>query len=117
MKAKALEIRDKGTFIAALAVDMNPCFEEPQRNAQFWLLSRCGYRCDGRPNIMLTNLDGDGTMATNDPYAWRGRTFPTAHSYIIDHWDELEDGSVVDVQFLLGETTEPKRSERESVHG
>lgn len=34
---------------------------------------------------------------------------------IIDHWDELEDGSVVDVQFILGERLEPKRSERETV--
>jgi hypothetical protein len=106
MKAKALEIRDDGTFIPALAVDMNPTTDE-----QVYLLRRCGYPCDGRPNILLTALYGDG-MATNDPYAWGGRTWPVAHNYIIDHWSELRDGDVVDVSFILGETPCPKVSER-----
>lgn len=35
-----------------------------------------------------------------------------AHNWIIDHWQELKDGDVVDVQFILGETKEPKVSER-----
>ena len=106
MKAKALEIRDEGTFIPALAVNMNPT-EDSQR----YLLRRCGYACDGRPNIIMTRLDGSG-KATNDPYEWGGRTYPVAHNYIIDHWAELADGDVVDVQFILGETQTPKVSER-----
>jgi len=103
--AKALEIRDEGTFIAALAVDMNPTTD-----AQRWLLRRCGYPCDGRPNIVLTRLDGNGT-ATNDPHTWGGRTWPVAHGYIIEHWATLRDGDVVDVSFILGETDAPKVSE------
>lgn len=111
MLVKAIEIRDEGTFIAALAVDMNPANDE-----QRYLLRRCGYPCDGRPNIILTRLDGDETgrddRATNDPYARGGRTWPIAHHWIIEHWDELEDGSVVDVQFILGERPQRKLSER-----
>jgi hypothetical protein len=106
MKAKALEIRDEGTFIPALAVDMNPT-----QDSQRYLLRRCGYACDGRPNVILTRLDGSG-KATNDPYEWGGRTYPVAHNYIIENWDALSDGDVVDVQFILGETTQPKVSER-----
>ena len=106
MKAKALEIRDEGTFIPALAVDMNP--DDP---AQRYLLRRVGYACDGRSNILLTRLCGDGE-ASNDPYSWGGRTWPVAHHWIIDHWDELNDGDVVDVSFILGETKQPKISER-----
>ena len=109
MIAKALEVRDEGTFIAVLAVDMQPANE-----GQRYLLRRCGYACDGRPNVIMTRLDGDG-RATNDPYAWGGRTYPVAHDYIIDHWAELADGDVVDVQWILGETAAPKRSEREAV--
>ena len=108
MKAKALEIRDEGTFIPALAVDMNPSDDE-----QRYLLRRCGYACDGRPNVILTRLDGSG-KATNDPYEWGGRTYPVAHNYIIEHWDELKDGDVVDVSFILGESDKPKVSERYS---
>lgn len=112
MQAKALEIRDEGTFIAALAVDMNPdeLGSEPH---QRYLLRRCGYPCDYRPNVILTNLCGNG-RATNDPYDWGGRTWPVAHKYIIDHWDELKDGDIVDVEFILGETPEPKQSESQT---
>ena len=106
MRAKALEIRDEGTFIPVLAVDMNA-----ENESQRYLLRRCGYPCDGHPNIILTNLNGSG-KATNDPYEWGGRTYLVAHNYIIDHWDELEDGDVVDVSFILGESKEPKVSER-----
>lgn len=124
MIAKALEIRDCGTFIPALAVDMNPSVTlttsqaEAERvvdtfDAQHYLLRRCGYPCDGRPNVIVTRLDGNG-QATNDPYGWPGgsRTFPVAHEYIIEHWAELKDGDVVDVQFILGETDKPKLSEK-----
>lgn len=108
MKAKALEIRDTGTFIPALAVDMSS-----ENEGQRYLLRRCGYALDGRPNIILTRLDGNGT-ATNDPYDHdgKGRTWAVAHSYIITHWAELEDGDVVDVEFILGETSEAKQNER-----
>lgn len=106
METKALEIRDEGTFIPALAVNMNP-----DNDSERYLLRRCGYPCDDRPNILLTRLDGSGT-ATNDPYEWGGRTWPNAHHWIIEHWDELHDGSVVDVSFILGETNQPKISER-----
>ena len=30
------------------------------------------------------------------------------------NWQELRDGDVIDVEFILGETAEPKRSERET---
>jgi hypothetical protein len=120
MKAKALELRDKGTFIAILCVDMNPGIyrdDEPgmskEYDAQCYLLRRCGYPCNGRPNIIMTRLNGNG-QATNDPYGWKGvtRIFPVAHKWIIDNWHTLNDGDVVDVQFILGETSTPKQSER-----
>lgn len=106
MQVKAFEIRDEGTFIAALAVDMNPT-----NDAQRYLLRRCGYACDGRPNVILTRVDGNG-KATNDPYEWGGRTWPVAHNFIIENWERLNDGDVVDVSFILGETSAPKVSER-----
>jgi len=124
VKAKALELRDEGTFIALLAVDMNPVrypsgnTPEDQEDfrvtemAQRYLLRRVGYPCDGEPNILITKLAGDGSKASNDPYYWGDRTFAVAHAYIIEHWEKLRDGDVVDVQFIMGETTTPKTSER-----
>jgi hypothetical protein len=128
MKAKALEIRDRATFLPVLAVDMNPGLRYPL-NAMMseselaasldayigrtYLLLRCGYPCDEKPNIILTRLIGSGE-ATNDPYEWGDRTFFRAHLYIIEHWAELKDGDVIDVEFILGETSKPKVSERVS---
>lgn len=108
MKAKVLELRDIATFIPILCVDINPDSDE-----QRYLMRRVGYPCDGRPNVIVTRLSGDG-QATNDPYDWNSgaRTFPIAHDYVIKHWDELSDGDVIDVEFIKGETERPKQSER-----
>jgi hypothetical protein len=47
-----------------------------------------------------------------DPHDWGSRTMPVARNHIIDHFEALSDGDVVDVEHILGETTEPKVSER-----
>ena len=102
MQTKLIEIRDEGTMIIALCVDMNPKNEEQRRGLRCY-----GFPCDGRPNIMLTHANG-GKKANNDPYDWSDRTFSTAHHYIMENWAILNDGDVVDVQFMLGETKLPK---------
>lgn len=117
MQAKALEIRDCGTFIAALAVDMNPQSSVNHDDggtweAQRYLLRRCGYPCDQHPNVIVTRLDGNGHFAYNDPYDHKDRTWRIAHEYIIKHWAILKDGDVVDVEFILGETEQAKKSEK-----
>ena len=106
MQVRAFELRDRATFIAVLAVNLVPL-----NPAQHWLVRRCGYACEGENNVILTRLDGNG-KATNDPYAWGDRTMQAAHNHIIDKWDELADGHVVDVEFILGEAPSPKVSER-----
>lgn len=107
MKAKIFEIRDEGTFFPMLCVDMNP-----DNEAARYLMRRVGYPCDGKPNIVVTHASADGGKAWNDPYAWGGRTYPVAHQFIIKNWDRLQDGAVIDVSFILGETSAPKISER-----
>lgn len=109
LETKILEIRDSATFIPVLCVNINP-----HNGVQRYYMRRLGYPCDGVPNVIVTRLQGEGE-ATNDPYAWGGRTFPIAHHYILDHWNELNDGDVVDVEFILGEKPTVKVSERLTV--
>lgn len=128
-----VEIRDKMTFIPALAVRLNPfvqpgisdgfekigrLVESTKRNC--WLLSRAGFGVDpdeqGR-YILLVDVRGGSGRAHCDPCEWGGRTFPVAHQWLIEHWDEFESGGVVDVEFILGETEQPKRSEIGDDHG
>jgi hypothetical protein len=110
MEIKLLEVRDSGTFIPVLCVLM----DEPANEAQRYLLRRCGYPLDGSINIAMTSLHANGEPFWNDPYGWRGlaRTMPAAHQYIYEHWPELADGDVVDVEFIQGETATRKVSER-----
>jgi hypothetical protein len=118
MQVKLLELRDEGTLIPLLCVDMNPAGTIGEGYmAQRNLLSRSGYPCDGRPNIAITHLAASGDACSNDPYFWNGRTRPVAHDFIIKNWAMLKDGDVVDVQFILGETTAPKVSEVQPARG
>ena len=117
LEMKVIEIRDEGTCIPAIAIRM-VSLDTITRH----YLKRSGYP-DGhdRPaSIMLMRIH-DG-KATNDPYEWPDltgdrRTMPTAHKWIIENWDELEHGQVVDVEFILGIASEPKIAERLTVFG
>jgi hypothetical protein len=105
LESKVLEIRDTCTHIPVLAIRM-----QAQNGIQrYYIHGRCGYPSDGSCIAMIILNDCDGNC---DPYAWGDRTRARAHHYIYDHFDELKDGDVVDVQFILGETPAKKISER-----
>ena len=127
MKVKAFEIRDKGTFIPAIGILMEPAFEEgallppvlkEQREAERFLLRRAGFSCEheeGCPrDVILCRMEASGLVrtATYDQFAWGDRTFFTAHKYIREHWDEIQSGAVICVEHILGERERPKQSER-----
>jgi hypothetical protein len=105
---KLLEIRDKGTFLPMFAFSTTVGTSQEQ-----WLLRRAGYAYDS-PCIMFGYLGQSGQKACYDPYDWNDRTKQTAHHYIEKNWDKIRSGDVIDVEFILGETTEPKISEREA---
>lgn len=107
MQTKLFEIRDAGTLIPAIATLMGS-----DDDAERWLLRRAGY---GHENelVMLGYLEG-GRPSNYDYYNWSDgtRTMRTAHSYIQEHWHELESGAVICVETILGERTTPQVSER-----
>lgn len=113
MEVKLIEIRDRMTFIAAMAVKLTSRDE-----AERYLLRRAGYAekqivpgstCE--PYVLLTRLDG-GTQCEFDPYAWGNRTWAAVHLWLIARWSVVESGCVADVEHILGKTDEPKVSER-----
>ncbi len=111
MTTKFIEIRDSGTTIAALAIRM--LADETRDPAEYRFLRREGYPADGSAIVLMRLAD---QKATVDPYEWPSltrdaRTMPEAHNWIIDHWSEIESGDVVDVQYILNETTAPKTAE------
>lgn len=103
MRIKVLEVRDEGTHIEVFALSTEPS------PGQEYGLERCGFR-DGRA-VILGYLDGERNSSA-DPYHWGCRTMGNAHNYIEKHFEELKDGDVVDVRFILGEASEPAKSDR-----
>ncbi len=106
MITKMFEVRDHATFIPVLAIRMMS-FDHTER----YLLRRVGYIITHPCVVVVKLASGE---AHYDPHSWSGspRTMPTAHQYIIDNFDGLSSGAVVDVRFILGETQAPAKSER-----
>jgi len=109
MEVKCLELRDSMTFIPVICV--RPVAEN---EGQRYLLRRDGYVADASEYCVIM-IDAQCRGAAYDPYSWpdRARTKRVAHDWIANHWGDLKDGDVVDVEFILGETTTRKKSERE----
>jgi len=111
LDVKIIEIRDRATFIPAMAVRMMG--DNPKER---WLLDRAGYdqRTD-RPVIVLCQIDGgDDLEGQCDQLRWRSslRTMQIAHNYLYKvGWHGFAAREVIDVEYILGESTTRKLSE------
>lgn len=103
---KMFELRDRGTFIPIVCIN---CRAIPIGTREYKLLRSVGYSSD-QPTILMTSLHG-GKVAHCDPYAWGDRTYNFAHQYIEANWHKLSSGDVIDVEYILGETSKPKESQ------
>ena len=112
MEIKLFEVRDRGTCIPVCALRW-----AGQTESERWLLDHAGYGRDEKTQadyILVAPLVGqEKGQITYDAFHWSvGRTLHEAHLYLMDHFDEMQSGDVVDVEFILSETTTPKISER-----
>jgi len=121
MLSKVFEIVDHGTFIVVLAtrLDGKPAFElhddpalslvDYTRNVDDYdrvkrLLARQAWPPETGHIIVttLTNLKTDYM-----PETWGSNTLSLAHRHIIENWDDLRTGELIDCRVLRGEQTEP----------
>ena len=107
MVTKYFEIRDRATCISALAIKL-----EAETLQEDFLKRRAGFSGD-RPYILLHKLN-DSVKCNYDPYEWGDRTMHVSHLFIEENFETLTSGEVIDVEFILKETTEKKVSESES---
>lgn len=103
MIIKALEIRDEGTKISMFAIKV---FGDNE--AQRAVCRDAGYGDSDNLVILLGAHDCQGHYSPN---CQRGHTRQIAHQFIREHFDELKDGDVVDVEFITGRRPAPKESE------
>ena len=109
---KFLEIRDRGTFIPALAFNM-----EPHNDMDRYLAARAGFGRSieqQKEHIFLMHLQNGECQY--DEYEWRGgwSTMAAAHDWIKKNWDNIYSGQLIDIEFIRGITKEPKLSERDT---
>jgi hypothetical protein len=110
---KWFEIRDRATFIPVMAVRIKAETGPNDSSQAAYLARRAGF--GAAPAVQLLHFSSNRTC--NDLYDWTDRTMKSAHLYIEKAWTMLEDGAVIDVEFILGETTTAKASEREKYPG
>jgi len=104
MKIKTFEVRDSGTFIPVMAIPM-----ESDSLKENYLLSHSGFF---GAETLITLMKMDGLEAHWNPEKWEfSRTMRVAHEYIQENYNILQNGQVVDVEFILGETSIPKVSQ------
>ena len=111
MNIKLFEVRDSMTMIPVMAINTNT-LRMAAEEKEHWLMMRAGY---GANDLIMMCRALDGNFRYNsfehDP-SGTTRTMKVAHEHIQNNWDHLNSGDVIDVEFILGETTEPKESER-----
>lgn len=113
MVTKLFEVRDEGTNISAIAIKLGG----EKSLSENGILAHGGWGTDpieryDNEYVILIPITGGVHVANHDPFNWDGpRTLREAHWYIKENFDELSSGDVVDVQYILGETTHLKTSE------
>lgn len=97
MEIKLLEIRDRDTFVPALAIRLGGRDERER-----WLLAQAGWGKTvetQRSYVLLYPMMGGSTgKISSDKFAWDNRTLRLAHHLIEGNFDGLKSGDVVDVE-------------------
>jgi hypothetical protein len=99
MASKYFQIRDCGTNIPVIAVQLE---DSP-------VLRRAGFSSQVYKHVIVTAL---ASLKTYHAQSFiEGRTMRVAADHIVDNWDDLICGQVIDVEFILGESDAPKTFE------
>lgn len=126
VETKLIEVRDHMTCMIMLATRPGQYHPAPdtirqplltpthveQRKRESWMWNRSGFGNDSsytRNSVFLTDIDRGETQL--DPYDWRNDRTRAAHIWIRDNFDKIPHTGLVDIRYLLGETTEPCTSD------
>lgn len=108
---KIVEIRDRATLIVALLLRMIP-----DGAREKFLFNESGYRDCNYSSILFISLSSPSFSARHsDDWPSVGRTFHVAHKWIEEHFDEIKDNQVIDVEFILNEVDKPCLSVRDEL--
>lgn len=106
MEIKILEVRDRATCMPVMAVKVDGDCNDQEN----WLLKKAGFG-DAENRYYVYLIDIVNHVVQHDPYSW-SRTLREAHKFIQENFDNITAGQVVDVEYILGESKQPKISDR-----
>ena len=104
-EVKFFEVRDSGTHIPVMCVRFS-ILDLPER--QQHIARRGGW---GPLQYGLYYIKLAYPQTQFDAYEWSDRTNQAAHLWIEGHWNELEDGALIDVRVCLDESDTPCESD------
>jgi hypothetical protein len=112
MHIKVLEVRDALTFIPVIAICV-----AGKDDFERYLVAKAGYGLtfDEQKEFVLMSplVGGFSNRIEYDHHKWEDqRTLGNAHKYIREKFWGLQTGEVIDIEFILGEKSEPKKSQR-----
>ena len=105
MITKVVEVRDRMTYIPAVATSLKYSYINQAANK---ILNNSGI-WSHNDIVILTHLDRN--KSSMDPYEWNDRTMKTAHDYIVKNWEFINNSDVIDVEYILGETSDKKENQ------
>lgn len=105
---KIVEIRDRATFIPAMAIKLLP-----NNIDENFLFKSIGY-WSSKPCILLIPLEAPWSSARcSNECRVVGRSMHEAHKWIESNWDSIVNCQVIDVEYILKEVEKPCDSVRQ----
>lgn len=103
---KLFELRDEGTQIHAMAIKV---VAQEHLTSEDFILRYAGWGFS-QVGIYLTTLHEPKTQYNSSKWNDGGRTMRATHDYIKKNWGRLKSGDVVDVEYISGDSREPKKA-------
>jgi hypothetical protein len=119
---KFFEVRDKGKNVSVVCMDTwsNSRIDQELRSSgvevsigdlsdsERAILQHAGL---GMQIGVILYIHLHSFITEYDHYKWQDRTHATAHKYILENWEDLKSGEVIDVEFILKESKIKKKSQ------
>ena len=102
---KLIHIIDSATDVPALAFRLGEAVQDDRVGQA--ILARAGYGRDQESHdsyVVLVHLEGPFAAST-DPFDWPNATMVAAHVWLMEHYDEISHGGVLDAEPLRVQLT------------
>jgi len=110
MKNVVVGVVDNGRSITAMYIIMTAAEDNEAERKMIidsgWLQGGNGYF----PGSILLDMENGDVQFS--PQAWPNRTMRVAHEFLDRHYKTIRGGELIDIQYILKETTSPRKAKK-----